>query len=42
MSDTLKMKTMKKITYDEYKQMTQNEIREKVYPHTGCRCPKPR
>ena len=25
---------MKKITYDEYKQMTQNEIREKVYPHT--------
>lgn len=25
---------MKKLTYDEYKQMTQNEIREKVYPNT--------
>ncbi len=25
---------MKKITYDEYKQMTQNEIREQVHPNT--------
>ena len=25
---------MKKITYDEYKMMTQNEIRQKVYPNT--------
>jgi hypothetical protein len=25
---------MKKITYDEYKQMTQNEIKQKVFPAT--------
>ena len=25
---------MKKMTYDEYKQMPQNEIREQVHPNT--------